>query len=405
MIGIYSITNLINGKKYIGQSINIENRFVRHKCELRKNRHVNRHLQASWNKYGEKNFKFNIIETCTKESLNNRENYWINYYNTLNNGYNLDEGGNGISGYKHSKEEISKMRKSSNPLPILQFDLNFNFIAYYEGGVSHAAKQLNYTSDSIKKRCKHLCKKIGYKNSYWVYEEEYINENFSWNTYLSKKWSCTPIVKNTTNTFSRKICQYDLNRNLIKIWNSFTDIENAGFTRNQVNTICNKRKGKKTHKGFIWTYADYDFSDGYFDNLDIKFNRATENRKKPIIQYDLHGKILKTYSYITEAADELNIDCGCISTAIKNHTVCKSCLWSYLNDNWVSNEPNINQIVDKSTKYIPKKVIQLDSNFNPINTYLSTGEAARSLNIKSQGNIVRAIKNNTTCAGYHWKYA
>lgn len=151
MIGIYSITNLINGKKYIGQSINIENRFVRHKCELRKNRHVNRHLQASWNKYGEKNFKFNIIETCTKESLNNRENYWINYYNTLNNGYNLDEGGNGISGYKHSKEEISKMRKSSNPLPILQFDLNFNFIAYYEGGVSHAAKQLNYTSDSIKK--------------------------------------------------------------------------------------------------------------------------------------------------------------------------------------------------------------------------------------------------------------
>ena len=75
--------------------------------------HVNRHLQASWNKYGEKNFKFNIIETCTKESLNNRENYWINYYNTLNNGYNLDEGyDERLKSFNDTYEQLKKSRDS-----------------------------------------------------------------------------------------------------------------------------------------------------------------------------------------------------------------------------------------------------------------------------------------------------
>lgn len=405
MIGIYSITNLFNNKMYIGQSINIENRFIRHKCELKKNRHVNRHLQASWNKYGEKNFRFDIIEICPKEFLNERECYWIKYYNTLNKGYNLDKGGDGISGYKHTQKELSKMRKSHNPLPVLQFDLNFNFISYYEGGISHAAKQLHYTNDCIAGCCKHTRKKIEYKNSYWVYEDEYINDNFSWDKYLSGKWSCIPIKKEKNKTTPQKIFQYDLNRNLIKVWENFSEIEKAGFNRAQVNTICNKRKGKKTHKGYIWAYEGYDFSDGYFDNLYDKFNQSTENRKKSVTMYDLQGNILNTYSSLIEAAKENHINCSNISKAIKDHTVSNQYLWSFSDDNWISKTTDLLSIINKSTKYSPKKVIQLDANFNPINTYISTGEAARFLNIKSQGNITRAIKNNTTCAGYHWKYA
>lgn len=405
MIGIYSITNLINNKKYIGQSIDIENRFVRHKCELRKGRHVNKHLQHAWNKYGENNFKFEIIEICSKTSLNNRECYWISFYDTLNNGYNLDRGGEGIRGYTHSQEEIIKMRKIQNPFPVLQFDLAFNFMGYYEGGVSHAAKILNYTKESIEKRCKHLCSKIVYKNSYWVYEYEYINVNFSWSKYLSNQWSCKPILKKEKKRSTRRICQYDLNRNLIKIWDNFTDIEKAGFTRSQVNTICNHRKGKKTHKGYIWSYEDYDFSDGYFDNLNDKFNKAIENRKKPVISYDLLGNMIKNYPSIIDAAKELNIGSSNISFAIKKHSICKNYFWAYKNDNWITKETNLQKIIDKTIKYAPKKVIQLDSNYIPIKTYKSTGEAAHVLNINSQGNIVRAIKNNSTCAGYHWKYA
>ena len=51
MIGIYKIENKVNGKVYIGQSVNIKKRWKQHKYELNSNNHVNKHLQASWNKY------------------------------------------------------------------------------------------------------------------------------------------------------------------------------------------------------------------------------------------------------------------------------------------------------------------------------------------------------------------
>ena len=60
--GIYSITNKVNNKVYIGSSKNIFNRKSQHYSELRGNYHVNIFLQRAWNKYGEHNFKFEIVE-------------------------------------------------------------------------------------------------------------------------------------------------------------------------------------------------------------------------------------------------------------------------------------------------------------------------------------------------------
>ena len=57
-IGIYCIENTINNKKYIGQSVEIENRWSKHRSELNKNKHDNDYLQKSWNKYGEKILNF-----------------------------------------------------------------------------------------------------------------------------------------------------------------------------------------------------------------------------------------------------------------------------------------------------------------------------------------------------------
>ena len=67
--GIYKITNKINGKYYIGSASIICNRWWIHISKLRKNYHPNTHLQNAWNKYGEKNFEFSIIETVPKEKL------------------------------------------------------------------------------------------------------------------------------------------------------------------------------------------------------------------------------------------------------------------------------------------------------------------------------------------------
>ena len=90
MIGIYKITNKMNGKCYIGQSINVEQRLKDHK-----NCKANKPLYRAFKKYGIKNFKFEVLEECSKEELNEKEIYYIAFYNstTDGNGYNLEHGG------------------------------------------------------------------------------------------------------------------------------------------------------------------------------------------------------------------------------------------------------------------------------------------------------------------------
>lgn len=94
-IGIYCIENIINNKKYIGQSIHIYRRWSEHKHELNKGVHDNDYLQKAWNKYGSDNFIFSIIELCDIMELDEKESYYINLYNTIDDayGYNLVSGG------------------------------------------------------------------------------------------------------------------------------------------------------------------------------------------------------------------------------------------------------------------------------------------------------------------------
>jgi len=72
-IGIYCIENILNNKKYIGQSIDIVGRFCNHKNELEYEKHNNDYLQYAYDKYGKENFKFYIIqefECFDEEKLN-----------------------------------------------------------------------------------------------------------------------------------------------------------------------------------------------------------------------------------------------------------------------------------------------------------------------------------------------
>ena len=88
---IYLITNNINGKKYVGQSIDSKRRFCQHKAMAGKDKHSLLHMAMQ--KYGLENFSLSILEERCK-NYNEREKYWIEYYNTLEpNGYNLLPGG------------------------------------------------------------------------------------------------------------------------------------------------------------------------------------------------------------------------------------------------------------------------------------------------------------------------
>lgn len=113
------IKNLVNGKVYVGQSKNsngINYRLAYHKSKLRKGVHPNKHLQASYNKYGEHNFSFSIIEECDISQLNEREIYWIQFYNSLNPKYGFNKTTGGEADRKYTNESKEKMRNARKSL-------------------------------------------------------------------------------------------------------------------------------------------------------------------------------------------------------------------------------------------------------------------------------------------------
>lgn len=84
MIGIYKITNLQTGKIYIGQSRNIKQRIIEHRCPKPKH---NRRLHEDMERFGLENFSFEVVEECEPNCLNERELFYIKtllpYYNTV----------------------------------------------------------------------------------------------------------------------------------------------------------------------------------------------------------------------------------------------------------------------------------------------------------------------------------
>lgn len=74
MGGVYEIVNIVNGKRYVGSSVNIKKRWQTHKSALHKNCHGNEHLQNAYNKYGKKSFKYKVLVYTEPEEALRLEN-------------------------------------------------------------------------------------------------------------------------------------------------------------------------------------------------------------------------------------------------------------------------------------------------------------------------------------------
>lgn len=114
--GVYSITNLVTGKRYIGStSQNFKKRWRLHRSELRRGKHHSPRLQNAWNRYGEAAFEFAIVEQCDPRWCVAQEQVFIDFWKSAdtNHGYNIAPtagSARGRTATLETREKLSKLR-------------------------------------------------------------------------------------------------------------------------------------------------------------------------------------------------------------------------------------------------------------------------------------------------------
>ena len=129
--GIYQIRNLLNGKRYVGSAVCFRVRWNGHRMRLRRGDHHSRHLQASWNKYGEDSFSFEVIETCAPELLIEREQHHLD----AGANYNVCLVAGSTLGRRHSEQTRRKIgdRKLGTKMPARDAEYRAKLSAIHAG--------------------------------------------------------------------------------------------------------------------------------------------------------------------------------------------------------------------------------------------------------------------------------
>jgi group I intron endonuclease len=111
--GIYVFCNMVNRKKYVGSSGRVGKRIMCHLSALRKGEHRNKHLQAAWDKYNSRNIKIFLIEIVSNFNfLEEREQYWLDHFDSHKNGYNNSPVAGIARGFTFHHTESAKLKIS-----------------------------------------------------------------------------------------------------------------------------------------------------------------------------------------------------------------------------------------------------------------------------------------------------
>ena len=139
---IYKVTNKINNKIYIGQTVQpLHIRWQGH-CQNINNGNYQMVIKRAIHKYGKENFIIEEIEKCNQELLNEREKYWISFYNSYENGYNST-----LGGQDHTKMP-KLIKKSIEIIELYQEGFSLRELAK-EYNVDHATIKLLLTKNNI----------------------------------------------------------------------------------------------------------------------------------------------------------------------------------------------------------------------------------------------------------------
>ena len=249
VVGIYKITNKINGKIYIGQSLDIRRRWTAHVNVLNETNHTDREkkyaLHQALLKYGVENFTFEVIEKCCIDELDEREKYWIKYSNSYLKGCNENEGGSAVRGRPSYVDQVILLLQTTQS--------TFDEIAQIAGtsaqSVGHINRGESFKTDGV------------------VY----------------------PIRKST-----KEVIQYTADGIEIATFNCAADAEReTGVPAHNIRCVCrNYKNGQITAGGFQWRFIA--------DRGDL-ISRQPNNRKR-VGKFNQEDELLQVFESAAEAA-------------------------------------------------------------------------------------------------------
>lgn len=268
---LYLRTNKINGKQYVGQTSNMKIRERRWYSDSYQ--YAGKYINAARKKYGVENFSTDILKECdTQEEANDLEKYYIIEFNTkVPNGYNLTDGGEGVSGYKFTKEEREKLSKSHIGIQRGEKHPSFGKHRSDEAKkkMSEAKKGKKLSEEhkkkiSDKEKGKKLSdetkRKIGESNKGKTKGRKLTDETKkkigeSNKISMKGKKPSDATMKGFLEKCTKHVVQLNLEGNLINRFNSTMDAERAtGAIHTNIISCC---KGKaKTALGFKWMYEE-----------------------------------------------------------------------------------------------------------------------------------------------------
>lgn len=338
---IYIIKNTITDKVYIGQTIqSVERRFKKHLSDSKQSNNI---FSRAIKKYGAENFYYEILESNIPLSeLDEREIYWIKYFDSYNNGYNSTTGG---QYYKRLYND----------------DFIFQILALWEEGLNtfEIAETLNIDQQTVTRYL---------KGSFNISQEE-INQHR---------------INNLYNYSDEELLQY---------WNSGLGIYQ----------IHKKYGGNTIKQRLISLGIKEDEIDARSKEIKAEQCRINQQKKtkvfEKIYQFSLEGQYIQNYNSIKEAAENTGTQPSSISHCCNNdYNSANGYIWSYTN-----NLQDIQNKIDKLQKTNKRKVYQYTKDNIFVKEYESIADAARAVGLKSYSSIANILDNpNRSSKGFRW---
>ena len=359
---IYCITNKINNRKYIGQTLStIEHRMSQH-FSNNKNKLV---IGLAIQKYGKDNFTFEEIakyESETKEELrkilDEKEIYYIKKYHSLaeEHGYNISKGGNSRDYFGHPVDVYNKQGKYICSFPSIS-----EASRYYEVGLHSIFKMCNGKIKIIK-HCDYIFRFKG--------------DNFN-------KYDTSYTIGG-----AKKIYQFSMEGVLL---NEFkTKTEASKYMSELLGQKCDIKVDRKTYKGYIWSY------DKEFD-----YEKCVNSNKTPVDIYYLDGKLFGSYTSIKDGLKSIGINYSVSSV----HSACEGKLFTLYGYVWRYKGDPFDKYPLEKPYANGKPVNQYTKNNEYITTFRACTEAGIMLDIRGKNISACCRGEQKTYKGFKWFYA